>query len=72
MATVLENLNASKANLSAWLADITTNPKPNYSIDGKSVSWQSLFDSIMGKIEAVNKLIAVEEGPVFNLTQVIT
>lgn len=72
MATVLENLQTSKINLAAWLADITADPKPNYSIDGKSVSWQSLFDSITARMEAINKLIALEEGPAFELTQVVT
>lgn len=58
MATALENLTTARNNIAANLAEITARPKPNYSINGQSVSWQSLFDSYVSQLERLDSLIA--------------
>lgn len=50
-----------KANILAQLEDISANPKPNYSIDGQQVSWQSHFDSLMNALDRINAQINAAE-----------
>jgi hypothetical protein len=54
MASYLDNLLAARDNVAANLAAITADPKPNYSVDGQSVSWQTLFDSYMAQLEKLD------------------
>ncbi len=61
MATLLENLLTARQNIASNLAEITAQPKPSYSIDGQQVSWQSLFDSYIGQLQALNAQIAAAE-----------
>ena len=61
MATFLENLVAARDNIAANLAALTADPKPNYSIDGQSVSWQSLFDSYLSQLEKLDAQIAAAD-----------
>jgi len=63
MASDAENLAAIRSNLLTTLADLTTNPKPNYSINGQSVSWQSLYDSLWNQLSKVNEQMAAVGGP---------
>lgn len=63
MSTVTQ-LTTIKANILAQIEDITQNPKPNYSIDGQSVSWQNHLDSLWAKLKEINDMIAAEEGPI--------
>lgn len=57
MPTYLENLLTARDNIAANLAAITADPKPNYSIDGQSVSWQGLFDSYMAQLAQLDAQI---------------
>ena len=57
MADYLENLLTARDNVAANLAAITADPKPNYTVDGQSVSWQSLFDSYMAQLEKLDAQI---------------
>ncbi len=59
-------------NLTAQLAAMSANPKPNYSIDGESISWQSLFDSLSDRIDKVNAQIQMADGGFEVRTQGIT
>jgi hypothetical protein len=68
---VIDNLNASKANIAAILARITADPKPSYSIDGQSVSWESYFSMLTDKLEKLNQLIQIEGGPFEQQTQAL-
>lgn len=59
MAVWLDNLVIARDNLSAQLAAITANPKPNYSVDGESYSWMEyqrfLNDQIAGLTDQIAK-----------------
>ena len=54
MSSYLDDLLAARDNIAANLAAMTANPKPNYSVDGQSLSWQSLFDSYMAQLEKLD------------------
>ena len=61
MPTYLENLNVAREQIAANLAEITARPKPNYTIDGQSVSWQGLFDSYVTRLAALDERIAAAD-----------
>ena len=63
MATDAENIVTIRSNLLAYLATESANPKPSYSIDGQSVSWDQHRTSIMQQISELNELIAAADGP---------
>ena len=57
----LESLERIKTNLLARIEEVTAAPKPNYNIDGQSMSWQSYLDSLFAKLEKVNEQINSSE-----------
>lgn len=57
MPTDRERLLTIKGNLLDLIDEITAEPKPNYSIDGQSVSWQSYLDSLWAKVKEINEEI---------------
>ncbi len=61
MPSYLENLHTARDQIAANLATITAEPKPNYSIDGQSVSWQSLVESYTQQLARLDDLIAAAE-----------
>ena len=46
-----------KSQLLARIQEATANPKPNYSIDGQWINWQSYMDSLWLQLEKVNEQI---------------
>ena len=62
MATYAENLLTSRNNIAARLAEMTANPKPNYSIDGVSYSWDSLRVSLEQQLTRLNTMLQMAEG----------
>lgn len=71
MATDAETLATIKSNILALISDITSKPKPNYNIDGQSVSWQSYLDSLWSKVKEIDAQIALTE-PYEEVSQGIT
>lgn len=65
MASNLDNLTAAKANLTAKLASVAADPKPTYSIDGVSFSWESYFRMLTDQLKAINTLITAEDPFIF-------
>ena len=61
MATYAANLSTARDQIAANLVTITADPKPNYTIDGQTVSWQSLFDSYMSQLEKLNAALAASD-----------
>jgi hypothetical protein len=43
--------------------EITVDPKPTYSLDGQSVSWESYLSMLMDKMETLNKAIQQAGSP---------
>lgn len=68
--TALADLYTARDNMAHTLADISANPKPNYSISGdggsRSFSWTEyqkfLIESIAGINAAINVLAPYQEG----------
>jgi hypothetical protein len=52
-----------RANIMARIQEVTARPKPNYSIDGQTVSWQSYLDSLMKQLKAIDDQIAMTQEP---------
>ena len=50
-------------NIDTKLLDLSANPKPNYSINGQSISWQSLFESLIQQRQNILQLLVVLQGP---------
>lgn len=66
----LTNLQTARSNLISALTTATASPKPNYSINGQSVSWSDYLRSLREEIAAIDALIAEEEGPYEVTTEV--
>ena len=63
--TLVQELQTIQNNLIASLGDVITlynsvvaDPKPNYTIDGRSISWSDYRKSLMDDIAELNKQIA--------------
>lgn len=63
MATRAENLQTALDNVTARIAEMTVAPKPNYSIDGRSYSWESLFNSLLASQEKLRQELQNVDGP---------
>lgn len=51
------------ANIDAKILSITANPKPNYSIDGQTVSWGDFLKQLMDARQQMTELINIDQGP---------
>ncbi len=69
MATRLENLETALDNIAAQIVDITENPKPDYSINGQSVSWSAHLNNLLNAQKILREQIQAEGGPVCAITQ---
>lgn len=63
MPTDAENLATIRSNLLTYIASVTANPKPTYSIDGQSVSWDDHLASLWKQLESLDEQIATAGGP---------
>jgi len=63
VATRKQNIATALDNIAARIADLTANPRPNYSIDGRSYSWQSLLDSLLAAQEKLLQADQQADGP---------
>jgi hypothetical protein len=69
MATDVDNLKALRSSLIQTLAteaayQAANGPKPSYSIDGESVSWDEWRTSTAAQIDKYTDLIVRLDGPV--------
>lgn len=63
MATVIENLTTTKSNLAAQLEELSRNPKPNYSVDGKQYSFGDYMKWLVSSMNDIDVAIQSQEGP---------
>jgi len=61
MSAASEALATIEANLLAAIADVTANPKPNYSIDGQQVSHSDHLKALIDSLNQIQKKIR-EDG----------
>jgi hypothetical protein len=57
------NLQIVYSNLINILMQMTTNPKPSYSLDGESYSWNEYNSMILDKLEKVRQQMIFAGGP---------
>lgn len=60
----LANLKTSRDALEAYLAGMYADPKPSYSVDGRSFSWDAHRASIMAELKELNEMILRRQGAV--------
>jgi hypothetical protein len=60
--TNAQNLDAAISNITALLAQLTATPKPAYTIDGVSYSWESYFAMLTGQLAELRRQRQVEDG----------
>lgn len=63
MATPTQSLDEAINNISALIAQITADPKPNYSIDGQLVSWGDYLDTLSTKLASLVRTRQMIQGP---------
>ena len=68
MATDLQNMVAIRSNYLASLAaeaalQAAGNPRPDYSLDGESVSWDRWREAMQARIDKYTTMIALEQSP---------
>ena len=61
MPTDQEQIRTIKSQTLALLADVTTIPKPSYSIDGQSVSWSDYLAQLRETVRWCDQQLAGEE-----------
>lgn len=52
-----DDLIIARNNLITKYKTVSANPKPSYSVDGQSVSWESYLSNLSSEIDKLNKLI---------------
>lgn len=63
-------LTTLKSQIEARLLEITAAPKPSYSIDGQSFSYNEYFTTLMEQLAKTKEAIA-QEDPLFEIDQII-
>lgn len=61
MATNRANLEAALASLSAKIAEAAADPKPNYSVDGQTVSWGDYLKQLQDAYNRTEQMLIVDE-----------
>jgi len=61
MNSDLEHLQAIRSQTLALIAELTTNPKPTYYIDGQSVSWNDYLASLRATVDWCERKLAGEQ-----------
>lgn len=62
MPTYRETLIAAREKIAARIDEMAASPRPNHSIDGKSDSWGTLFDSLVRSLEQLDERIAAGDA----------
>lgn len=63
MATEAENLRTAYDQIIEKILEVTANPKPDYSVDGQSVSWSAYYSMLMRLRQDLREALLQAEGP---------
>ncbi len=61
--TYLQNLIQAQANIAKLIADVSSAPHLDYSIDGETLSWSSYLSMLLEKQETLDKTIQRAQSP---------
>lgn len=53
----IASLQTALQNVANLIAEITANPKPSYSIDGQSVSWESYLATLTAQLRNIEEAL---------------
>ena len=71
IATALQNLQSTRDSLAALIADVEANPKPDYSVDGQSVSWSAYRTSLHDRLDRTIATMQRLSGPFEVVTRAV-
>lgn len=60
---VVTSLKRSRDNVLALIEEVTSQPKPTYSIDGQKVEWAAYLKQLHESLEALEVKIENKDGP---------
>lgn len=63
MATEAENLRTAYDQVVEKILEVTANPKPDYSVDGQSVSWSAYYAMLTRLRQDLREALLQAEGP---------
>ena len=63
MPSAFDNVQAAIDNISLQIREITANPKPDYSVNGQSVSWSGYLDMLTRQLDSLQKAAQNLGGP---------
>lgn len=64
-----DDIATSVDQIAALIKDITTNPKPDYSVNGQSISWGSYLDMLTRQLAALQQAQQNLAGPFQRITR---
>lgn len=74
--TYIDDLTTARDNLAARIKDLTAQPKPNYSIDGQTVSWGDYLRQLLASQKEIEAAIVdaelASDGPFEIISQGFT
>lgn len=74
--TYIDDLTTARDNLAARIKDLTAQPKPNYSIDGQTVSWGDYLRQLLASQKEIEAAIVAaqlaSDGPFEVISQGFT
>lgn len=62
--TLLADLTTARDNLASELATESANPRPDYSVAGRSISWSTYREGLISQIKDLTQQILVAQGGV--------
>lgn len=65
----VDDLTTARDNVAAILAEISADPKPDYSVGGQSISWSAYFQMLTTQLEALNKAIQQAGAPYWRVSR---
>lgn len=74
--TYIDDLTTARDNVAARIKDLTAQPKPNYSIDGQTVSWGDYLRQLLAAQQEIEAAIVAaqlaSDGPFEVISQGFT
>lgn len=67
-----DDIATSIDQIAALIKDITTNPKPDYSVNGQSISWGSYLDMLSRQLASLQLAQQNLAGPFQRITRMRT
>lgn len=63
MATAAENIDTAITQISALIVEVTVDPKPSYTNQGRTVGWTEYLGVLTDKLAVLQKAKATLSGP---------